>query len=120
MANCFNRTQPVSQLQAAGRSFAYEVMQFTKKVEENGSVVSHVRFENVSTKLLAERSDIPRNEEYQLREMVAQGYVPNEVNIKDIFSSRDPLDSSNQADLNEFQKVFDNEQKSFDEVGNVE
>lgn len=120
MANVFNRTSPALQpVSTGGQVYAYDVQQFSKQVEtENGSKVTHVRFENVPVKILAERSDIPESDKYLLSEMLRQGYAPDEVNVSNLLNSSDPLDSSNVADLDNFSKVFEKEQDSFDSVDN--
>lgn len=118
MANVFNRTSPVPQyVSTGGQVYAHDVQQFTKLVEtENGSKVTHVRFENVSIKVLAERSDIPESDKYLLSEMLRQGYAPQEVNVSNLLNSCDPLDSSNVSDLDKFSEVFNKEQESFDSI----
>lgn len=78
---------------------------FSKTVEENGDLKTYVSYAPVNCRVLAARSDIPTSENYMLREMLKQGFVPAAVHVGNLFDSNDPLDSVNQNLINQFESV---------------
>lgn len=69
----------------------------TKEIvrDENSLPTPVVKFENVPVQVYEGKADIPKSENYRLRELLAAGYVPEEVNIRGMFSSDDSLDDKN-------------------------
>lgn len=65
-------------------------------------VKTYVTFSYLNAKTLAMDSDIPKSDDYQLREMLKQGYVPNQIPVHGLLNSNDSLDSENLGLLDNF------------------
>lgn len=89
----FKKVPPVVRKLSSGNFHAYELQSLTKTVEENGVQITRVVFERVPLFLKTERADIPAPEDYELRELLKQGYVPKEVNVKNLLDNFNELDT---------------------------
>ena len=65
-------------------------------------VKTYVTFSYLNSKTLAMDSDIPKSDDYQLREMLKQGFVPNQISVNGLLNSNDPLSSENLGLLENF------------------
>ena len=63
---------------------------------------TYVTFAYLNSKTLAIDSDIPKSDDYQLREMLKQGYVPNQIPVNGLLNSNDPLATENLGLLDNF------------------
>lgn len=93
---CFQKIKRPPKKFLSGSAYSSLLTSFKKDVEDGvDSVKTIIQYERISSKLYADRSDIPESDNYLLREMLKQGYVPNEINVSGMFNSNDPLSSEN-------------------------
>ena len=82
---------------------------FSKKVLVGEDEKTYVTFSYLNAKTLAMDSDIPKSDDYQLREMLKQGFVPNQIPVSNLLSSNDSLDIENLGLLDNFVAAAESE-----------
>ena len=72
-------------------------VQVTKNVvtKDNPEPTVYVETVEKSVEDYAKSLGLPKDEDYQLRDMLAAGRVPEEVNVRGMLDSQDPTDLSN-------------------------
>lgn len=63
--------------------------------KENPEPTTYVEMKTMSVDEHAKRLGMPKDEDYQLRDMIASGRIPEEVPVGGMLNSNDPLDLSN-------------------------
>ena len=73
------------------------VVPVSRSVKEKGSndVTTFIEMKERDVREIAEEVGMPADENYQLRDMLAQGIVPEEVPVRGMLDSADALDLSN-------------------------
>lgn len=67
----------------------------TVSTPENPEPTVYVEMKKLSVDDYSKSLGLPRDEDYQLRDMIASGRIPEEVPVSGILDSNDPLDLSN-------------------------
>lgn len=101
----FNKIPPSKRIVKGISSLASVYVPLSKSVEIDGNGKRVQVFERISSKVLAQRSDIPESDNYLLSEMLKQGFVPDLVNVNGLFDSSDSLDSKNEGLINQFNEI---------------
>lgn len=66
----------------------------TVVVEKDGIPTTFIESKRVKVSEYAETLGLPKDEQYQLREMLKSGYVPEAVNVRGMLDNPDPSDTS--------------------------
>lgn len=69
-------------------------VQRTKVVEKDGIATTFVETKRVKVSEYAETLGLPSDEQYQLRDMLKSGYVPEEINVRGMLDNPDTSDTS--------------------------
>lgn len=63
-------------------------------VEKDGVPTTFIESKRVKVSEYAESLGLPKDEQYQLRDMLKSGYIPEEVNVHGMLDNPDPSDTS--------------------------
>lgn len=63
--------------------------------KDNPEPTTYVEMKTMPVEEYAKRLGMPKDENYQLRDMIASGRIPEEVPVSGMLNSNDPLDLSN-------------------------
>lgn len=78
----------------AGASYETHVSR-TKDVMKDGVVTTFIEHVTLPVEEHAKTLGMPKDEDYQLKDMLAAGVMPEEVNVRGMLDSSDPTDLSN-------------------------
>lgn len=67
----------------------------TVSTKENPEPTTYVEMKTLCVEDYSRNLGLPRDEDYQLRDMIASGRIPEEVPVAGILDSNDPTDLSN-------------------------
>lgn len=65
--------------------------------KENPEPTTYVEMKTMSVEDYSKKLGLPKDEDYQLRDMIASGRIPEEVPVSGMLNSNDPLDLSNKG-----------------------
>lgn len=69
------------------------------EIEEDGVVTTHVETKRVKLSEYAETLGLPTDDQYQLRDMLKAGFVPEEINVHGMLDNPDPSDTETRDSL---------------------
>lgn len=110
---CFKKcVRPPLRHVKSGNVNNYVRTAFYKKVKETNESEPQtiVTFDDLHVSLLAEKTQVPKAENYRLSVMLRQGFVPEAINVKGMFASDDPLDVENAKVMSKLNEAYQNEE----------
>lgn len=92
---CFRKVLINAEKHSHSELLAFEMQSLSKEVENDGVIEKIVVYEKIPLKVKAGKADIPTPENYELREMLRQGFTPNAVNVSGLLDNMDSLATEN-------------------------
>lgn len=115
---CFKKcVRPPLRHYKSGNVNNYVRTAFYKKVMDNDESEPQtiVTFDDIHVSLLADKTQVPKAENYRLSVMLRQGFVPEAINVKGMFASDDPLDVENAKVMSKLNEAYMNDEVLADE-----